>query len=260
MVKAVALPIEHGGWGFLLEPVLLGLVLAPSPAGFALGAAALAAFLARHPLRLVLSDRRRHVDTPRTSLAEAFAFAYATAAAGFFAVAMATARSSFWIPLAFAVPLGLVQLAFDARLRARELLPELAGAAALGATISMIALAGGWPLTSALALWLIMAVRATASVLYVRARLRLDRGLAAPTTATWVFHVLSLGLVAALALAGWAPWLAVGAFGALLLRAAQGLSALRRPVRPQVIGFREMGYGLLTVLLVALGYLLRSAP
>jgi hypothetical protein len=259
MVKAVALPIEHGAWGFLLEPVLLGLMLAPSAAGFALGLAALFAFLARHPLKLVLSDWRRDVDTPRTSLAEAFAFAYATAAIAFFAIAVALAHAPFWVPLALAGPLGLLQLYFDARLRGRELLAELTGAVALGATVSMIALAAGWPHASALALWLIMAVRATASVLYVRARLRLDRGLAAPTTATWAFHVLSFGVVTTMALAGWAPWLAVAAFGALLLRAAQGLSASRRPVRPQIVGFREMGYGLLTVLLVGLGYLLRGA-
>ena len=52
--KAVALPAEHGGWGFLTEPVVLGLVLAPSAAGLCLALAALAAFLTRHPLRLWL--------------------------------------------------------------------------------------------------------------------------------------------------------------------------------------------------------------
>ena len=28
-LKSVALPTEHGGWGFTLEPLLLGLLLSP---------------------------------------------------------------------------------------------------------------------------------------------------------------------------------------------------------------------------------------
>lgn len=33
-LRAVALPAEHGAWGFLLESMLLGLVAVSSPAGF----------------------------------------------------------------------------------------------------------------------------------------------------------------------------------------------------------------------------------
>jgi hypothetical protein len=50
--RALALPVEHGGWGFVVEPLVLGLVLVPSGAGACLAGAALAAFLVRHPLRL----------------------------------------------------------------------------------------------------------------------------------------------------------------------------------------------------------------
>jgi hypothetical protein len=96
------------------------------------------------------------------------------------------------------------------------------------------------------------------SVLYVRARIRLDRGLAAGPRAVHAGHAAALLASAGLAAAGWAPWLAALAFLVLLLRAARGLSARRRPVRPQVLGFQELGYGLLTLLLLALGYRLRA--
>ena len=75
--RAVALPVEHGGWGFLVEPLVLGLVLAPSAAGACLALAAAAGFLARHPLRLWLLDRRKHVRYPRTALAERVFAGYA---------------------------------------------------------------------------------------------------------------------------------------------------------------------------------------
>jgi hypothetical protein len=39
-LRAVALPTEHGGWGFTLEPIVLGLAVAAGPAGAGLAAAA----------------------------------------------------------------------------------------------------------------------------------------------------------------------------------------------------------------------------
>jgi hypothetical protein len=68
--RNVVLPAEHGGWGLSAEPVLLGLVPAPSLAGVCLGLATLTGFLSRHPLRLVLMDRRKDARYPRTKLAE----------------------------------------------------------------------------------------------------------------------------------------------------------------------------------------------
>ena len=46
-IRSVALPTEHGGWGFLAEPILPGLLVAPSWAGLLLSLAALAVFLDR---------------------------------------------------------------------------------------------------------------------------------------------------------------------------------------------------------------------
>ncbi len=64
-LRSVALPVEHGGWGLLLEPIALGLLVAPSLAGFCLSVAAAGAFLARHPLKLVMADRQRRRRLPR---------------------------------------------------------------------------------------------------------------------------------------------------------------------------------------------------
>jgi len=55
-LRPVALPVEHGGWGFLLEPLVVGLGVAPARSSLLLGVAACAAFLLRHPLRIVLSE------------------------------------------------------------------------------------------------------------------------------------------------------------------------------------------------------------
>jgi hypothetical protein len=250
----VAFPAEHGGWGFLAEPAVLGLALAPSAAGVCLALAALAGFLARHPLRLWLLDRRKQARYPRTALAERFLAGYAALALLLLAAALALTPARFWPALAVAAPIGLVALAFDAVGRSREVVPEAAGAVALGASATAIALAGGAPAGLAWGAWALLALRALTSVLYVRARIRLDRGLAAGPRAVLASHAAALAAAAGLALAGWAPWLAPAVFVVLLARAAWGLSSRRRPVRPQALGFQELGYGLLAVALLAVGY------
>ncbi len=251
--RALALPNEHGGWGLLCEPALLGLWLTPTWAGVGLALAALLAFLARHPLRLALSDRLRGRRYPRTALAARIAAGYLACAALALAFALTRAPLAAFMPLVLAAPLGAVQLVYDARLRSRELLPELCGGVALGASVAAITMAGGAPLVPALALWAVLALRVLASVPYVRARLRASRGLPAARAPILVAHVaglLCVGLLSALALV---PWLGVLAMAILLLRAFLGLRASAAPLPPRVVGVQELSYGALTVVLLALG-------
>jgi hypothetical protein len=252
--KAVALPVEHGGWGFLVEPVILGLALAPSGAGWCIGGAAVAAFLARHPLRLVLMDRRKGARYPRTALAERFVLLYAAVALALVVLALVLARAPFWPAVALGIPPALVALVYDVRGRSREAVPEAAGGVALGASVTAIALAGGGAVGPALGAWGLLALRGVTAILYVRARLRLDRELPAGIAQTLVSHVAAIAGAALLALAGWGPWLGVLALVLLLFRAAHGLSSRRPRLRPQALGFREMGWGLVTLVLLVVGF------
>ncbi len=252
--KTVALPVEHGGWGFLIEPLVLGLVIAPSVAGLALGAAATAGFLVRHPSRLVLLDWRKGARYPRTAIAGRFALGFALLAPALLAAAFALARAPFWPVFVAAAPFAVFALVSDARGRSRDAPAEVAGAVALGGSAAAIALAAGTAAPLAWGAWLLLALRALGSVLYVRARIRLDRGLPSGPGAALVVHSFALAATAALAVVGWAPKLAVAAFAVLLARAAWGLSSRRRIVRPQVVGLREMRYGILLLLLLGLGY------
>jgi hypothetical protein len=256
-VKSVALPVEHGGWGMLGEPLLAGLVLAPTVEGAGLAVAAVGAFLARHPLKLALGDVRRAVRYPRTALALRVAGIYGAVAVAGLLVAAWRAPVATWIPLLVAAPLGAVQLWYDARLQGRQLVPEIFGGVALGATASSLLLAGGWAVGPALAVWLLLAAKAVAAVLYVRARLRRDRGQPASRGPALATHAVALAGSLGLAIVGWAPRLAVAAFTILLARAVHGLSSGHRVVRPQAVGFAELGFGLLTTALLAAGYAAR---
>ncbi|MBI5667674.1 MAG: YwiC-like family protein [Chloroflexi bacterium] len=255
-LRSVALPAEHGGWGFMLEPILLGLLVAPSLAGLLLGLGVFGMFLARHPLKLVAADRKRGRRFARTGAAERFVLLYGGLAAfGVFGAAL-VGGPTVLLPMLAAAPLMLLTLYFDFTNRSRDLLPELAGPLGLAAVSSSIALAGGWPLLPALALWVIQAARAQPSVLYVRARLKLEHGKDAHLALPLIAQATALVIVLALALAGLAPLLVVAPLAALLARAWFGLYR-RVPLPAKIIGFREMAFGFGTVLLAAVGYALK---
>lgn len=252
--RAVAVPVEHGAWSFLLEPVILGLVLSPTPAGLCLAFAALSAFLTRHPLRLAVMDRRKGARYPRTVLAERFAIGYATLAIGFASAAFFLAPVSFIAPILAAAPLALGALAFDLTARGRELAAEVAGSVALGASATAIVLAGSGSPAAAWMAWLLLGLRAVTAIVYVRARLQHERGVEPPAGAVLGAHALALGLVAFLAARGLVPGLAVAAFALLSFRAARGLLTAPRNVRPQVVGVQEVAFGLVTLILLSLGF------
>lgn len=258
LFRSVALPTEHGGWGFLLEPIMLGLLVAGSIAGALLSVAALGMFLLHQPLKLAIKDHRQQRRTPRTLWAERFTVLYALIALGPLSVLLLMAKWTFLLPIALAGALASVQLYHEARNQGRRLLPEVCGALALAMIAPAVALLAGWTLSAAFVLWLMLAVRAFTAILYVRARLRLEYGKPVSPLGVWLAHGLAVIMVIGLVVIQAAPGLSVVAFGLLLVRAGLGLSKRRKPQPAKVIGFQEIAYGLMMVALLALGYQLRG--
>lgn len=252
-LRSLALPVEHGGWGLLGEPLVVGLAIAPSWPGVGVALFAAFTFLARHPLKLAAADWRQGRRSARTTACERIALAYASGASAGLALA-ATGASGFWWPLAAALPLALFQLAHDARNHGRALGPELAGGVALGAVAAAEIRAGGAPHLTGLVVWILLAAKAVGAVVYVRARLRCDRGVSFDRPGVLAAHAALVALAALLAALGHGPWIALAAAGVLLARAWHGLSRFHRRVRPQVVGFTEMAYGIAFAAALAVGY------
>ncbi len=253
-VRSVALPVEHGGWSFLAEPVVLGLLVAPSAAGFAIAVATSAGFLIRHPGRMFWKNRQRLDVSPRFRLAGKFAVGYGLVAAAGLAAAWALAGIRPLVPFIIAGPFFLLFAVYDVRHEARLLLPELLAPAAIAVSAPAIALAGGWTAQAALVLWVLLVLRFIPTVLYIRARLRLERDKPYDAAASNTAHGAAVLAGGGLAGAGLAPWLSVVGLGVLLVRAVVGLSRYHRPAAAKVIGFSEVAYGTLFVLLTAVGY------
>lgn len=254
--RPVLIPAEHGGWGFMLEPVLLGLLVAPSWAALLLGLSTVTAFLLRHPLKIMLVDRRRGLNTVRTRRARVVIVVLAATSGLSLLGALLLAGPGLLLPLAMAAPFAAVYLYYDLTKPGRTLQAELAGPPALAFVASSMAVMDGWPLPNALALWAALTLRAVPSVLYVRARIRLDRGREPDIIWPIAAHGLALVLVFALVRIELLPALAVIPFIALLARAVWFLSPRRPAVAVKTIGFVELGLGIFLVAALAIGYAL----
>ena len=139
--QTVALPTEHGGWGFISEPIVLGLLLALGWGGLALSIAAFAAFLLRQPLKIVLKDIRVGRSVPRTFAARRFVMVYGSViiVVGIVMLLVMPSCTSL-VPLGLFIPLIAVQLWHDAQNQGRNLIAEMAGALATGAFAASIVL------------------------------------------------------------------------------------------------------------------------
>ncbi len=249
--RAVAIPSEHGGWGLTLEPAALGLLVAPSAAGAAIALATLLAFLVRTPLKVVLVDRHRHRVLERTHVAARIAAVELVLLVALVGAAVLRAGFEWMVPFAVALPLFGIELWFDARSRGRRLVPELCGAVGITAAVAAIVVAGGDAWMLAVALWIVLAGRAVASVPFARVQvLRLKSG-AAPV------RVSDVGQLAGLVLAVVA-WLVDSRAGlgacAVVVVAATQLAWSRGPARPaKVVGLWQLGFGLGVVGATAIG-------
>ena len=250
-LRSVALPAEHGGWSLTLEPALLGMLAAPSAAGWALAALALVAFLVRTPLKIALVDRHRRRRLKRTRLADRVAGAELVAATVLVVVAVTTAKQPFWWPLAAAAPLVAIELWYDIRSRSRHLVPELAGSVGVAAVAAAIALAAGADGLVAGGLWVVAGARAVAAVPFVRVQIRRVKNQAHREVTSDVAQ-LTAGVAA---VTGYA----IGAVPVAGTMAVVGLGvahiALLRMPPPAIpaLGAQQVALGLGVVLATALG-------
>lgn len=252
--KAVALPVEHGSWGFLMEPLVAGITVAPSVSAAWIALTVVGAFLLRQPLKITLSGGIRGRHLPQTDLALKFAalyfviFCIGAIGAGYYA------RPESFIPFAIVMPFAVYQIYCDAKRKSRGLLAELLGSTALTASIAVICLAADWSFPHSVAMWAIITARLIPSIIYVRNRLKLEKAKTYSKLVPIASHLLALGAIVLFVLLGYSPFLMIPMFALLLVRCVIGLSAYRKKVKATKIGIGEVIYGALTVLFLIVGY------
>jgi hypothetical protein len=252
--RGIALPNEHGSWGFLFEPLVAALAIGLAMPGLWIAIAYVGAFLMRQPLKIWFADRFAGRDLPQTAVALRFILCFGLIYVVGVAGSLAFADLSSFTPILLVAPLGVYQIYVDASKQSRNLLPELTGAVAISSSVAVIALASGIAAGTAYALWAVFAARLIPSILYVRNRLRLEKGKDASYLVPVAAHVAAILLAGILAVGGLVPKLPLVVFVLLLVRAAWGLSSYRKRVKAMKIGAWEVVFGAITAISVILGY------
>jgi hypothetical protein len=254
--SSVALTVEHGAWGFLFEPLLAGLLIAPSIAGAALSVFIIGSFLCRGPLKFVLGDALNRKKLPRTAIARRWLVYFGIVAAIGFTASLITANWIAFVPLLISAPVAVYLIFLDASRKSREALSELLAALVLGGSITTLMLAGGFGYQISFAMWLAMSARLVPSVVYVRNRLRLEKGKEYSAVMPLFTHTAAFAIVGILYLLRLGSILTVAVAVFLLLRSTTGLSSRRRKLTAKHIGIREVIYGVIYAVSLVAGYYL----
>lgn len=251
--RTVVVPSEHGGWGLTLEPVLLGLLIAPSMVGAMLGAGAFIAFLVRSPLKLVVIDMRRKRWLDRSQLAVRFAIGELVVLAAIAGAALWAAGWSWLVPVAIAAPLVGVEFWFDVRSRGRRLVPELCGSVGISSVVAVIVLASDRNISLAVGTWLVLSARAVGAIPFVRVQIGRLRGVSRSTRSSDTAQVAAIA-IGAVAVAAERQMVA-GLIGLLMFAVLQLVWVRRTPLAPKALGLRQMALGVGLVAVTATGVL-----
>jgi hypothetical protein len=225
-----------------LEPLVLGMLVAPSLGGLALGTATVAAFFARRPLKTVFGP-----DTARRGTLAAAAVLSLCAGTGL-AEAAAIGGVAALRPLLLCAPFLALFLYADWRGDPRAARSELAGSAAFAVLPAALSCQAGWPLRSALALAAVMAARSIPTVVAVRAAVRIRKNQPASRLAPAAASIAGLLLLAALAARSLAPWPVAGLACLLAARSVFIVAPREVPLSPRRLGSLEVVVGMLYVL------------
>jgi hypothetical protein len=246
---SVFLPKEHGSWSLALEPILLGLLVAPSGGGIALAVAAMAGFFARRTFKATLF--RSSQPRPGTltagillALSVCVGLGEATAMAG--AVCL-------W-PLLLATPFGSLFVYFDAQGDSRAVAAESAGSMAFALLPAAFATLAGWPILGALGLASISVTRSVPTILTVRTYLRRRKGRPASPFVPVLAAMLGCVVIVTLAAIRLTSWLVAGGTLLLLVRTVWFVSKWSPVWSAKRIGITESVLGLVFVALVAIAY------
>lgn len=247
--SSVFLPKEHGSWSLALEPILLGLLVAPSGSGAALAVAAIAGFFARRPFKALLGQ-----SSPRRpgALPAAILLGFC-ACAGLGEAAALAGASRLW-PLLLAAPFGGLFVYFDTQGESREAAAEVAGSMAFVILPAAFATLAGWSVPAALALAAIALVRSVPTILTVRTYIRRRKGRPASAHLPVLTAAAGLALVVMLAALQQVPWLAVVGAVVLLARTVALLSPRAPQWSARRVGLTEALLGIGYIALAALAY------
>ncbi|MCP5064429.1 MAG: hypothetical protein GY936_18470 [Ignavibacteriae bacterium] len=251
-IKKVSFPREHGSWGFLLEPLFLSLLVASTQNGFLLALATFIIFLNHQPVRILLNEK----DSKKTkSSAIVFFLIYFLVIGVLLILIIRETTFELLIPFSISIVMMFGYLLLEMRNYGRNLFAEFIAPVAITFVALNIVLLDGWEFEKIFAFGIVLLSRAIPTLLYVRTKVEIIKGLNAQSVWLRISELFFLVLITFLALNNSVPLLSVFAILLLISRSIIGLLPKNKIEKIKKLGMKEFGFGILFVIINAFGYL-----
>ncbi len=246
--KALLFPKEHGSWALTFEPLLLALLVAPSLNGLILLMGSTLAFFAHPSAKALLASKLKN------KTAWFFFLGFALPAVLFLALFVYLSSYPVYLSLLLALLLMILYLLLEAFSLERELLTELMASVAMGLIALSVVAAGGMSGDKRWAFLALLYSRSLMTTLYIHYRLLLLKNRLRSVRMNNFLHGIDFLLIVFLWSRHLLPFLGVAAVFILTLRAWRGVSSAATRTTVRKLGFQEVYYGLIFLVLTLAGY------
>ena len=252
-IKVFLFPKEHGGWAILVEALLVGLAFHHSFLSVGMGVMSTLVFLVINPLSFWLKDTLGGKRYPRTEITERISVIYLIGITLLFLICFLSSSTKFWIPLIPAFFLIVIQIFCIVRHQEKEYWVQVLSGMSGGAITASILIAGGYDLSFALLMWLLLAFRSLMSIVFIREKARQIKGERFSLRRILIVHGLVLFVLMGMSLRGGIPFIVVLAYG---VGAARSLIMMKDLFVKSLknIGLQEAFVGLLNSAVLIFGF------
>jgi len=250
-IKSVAFPREQGSWGFMLEPLILALLVAFTINGLLIALSAFIIFLSHQPVRAI-ANKKSHKEIKLT--ASIIFIIYSSIAVILIFTAFLNMKLILFLPYFTALLLMTIYLLLELKGYGRLLAAELIAPVAVSLIAVCITLVNGWSVNFILAFWIILLSRSIQTTFYINAIVKIIKKQSASPLLTYTSGFLFLLIVTLNAFQHLSPYLAIAAVIILIIRSFVGFTSTNKKVNIKKIGILEFVYGIVFIILVAIGY------
>lgn len=245
LFNKVAIPREHGSWGFVIEPLLLSLIVAFTLEGILLALATFFLFLSNQPIKIVLN---KSASKKNRSLGKFVLALYFLVALALLSYPLLNLSFKLLLPFFAALLIMLIYLFSVLSKLSRNLLVEFLPILAMTlVAITIVTIDNSFSFNPII-FGLLLLSRAVPTVIYINTKVKESRGLKFSVLPTHLSHFLFLLFIIWASLVNLLPPLTI--LGTLILTARSiiGFSKFNFTKTIKQIGVVEFIYGALFVI------------
>lgn len=251
-IRQIALPTEHGSWGFVLEPLILALLVAYSFPGLMLAVCAFFMFLSYQPLRILFKRKNNKELKKYSSIIFGLYILFATV---LFLITFSQVKIITLLPVGISLLLMSLYLINLYKQKNRELFSELSAPVSISILTLSILLFKGWQIEYVIAFLIVLLARSIPTTFYVHTKLQMFKKKEFKNTLPIISVYIFTGILLWASMFGLTPFLTFAASLMLLIRAHMGIFYTKENFKVVNFGIMEFVYGGLFVIISALGYI-----